>query len=100
MIRPRSRLSTESMWGPQVAWLYGIARNVIAGERRRAAQELRVAGRIGGRRLLDDDDIARLEERIDAESPGPAAYLALARLPEEERAVLELVPADHPAAAA
>jgi RNA polymerase sigma-70 factor (ECF subfamily) len=80
--------------GPQVAWLYGIARNVIAGERRRAAHELRAAGRIAGRRLLDDDDIARLEERIDAETPGRAAYLALARLPEEERAVLELVAID------
>jgi RNA polymerase sigma factor (sigma-70 family) len=80
--------------GPQVAWLYGIARNVIAGERRRVAHELRTAGRIAGRRLLDDDDIARLEERIDAESPGRAAYLALARLPEEERAVLELVALD------
>jgi RNA polymerase sigma-70 factor (ECF subfamily) len=80
--------------GSQVAWLYGIARNVIAGERRRAAHELRAAGRIAGRRLLDEDDIARLEERIDAETPGRAAYLALARLPEEERSVLELVAID------
>ena len=80
--------------GPQVAWLYGIARNVIGGERRRAAHELRAAGRIAGHRLLDDDDIARLEERIDAESPGRAACLALARLPEDQRAVLELVAID------
>jgi RNA polymerase sigma factor (sigma-70 family) len=80
--------------GPQVAWLFGIARNVIAGERRRAAHEQRAAGRIAGHRLLDEDDIARLEERIDAESPGRAAYLALARLSEEERAVLELVALD------
>jgi RNA polymerase sigma factor (sigma-70 family) len=80
--------------GTQVAWLYGIARNVIAGERRRAAHELRVASRIAGRRLLDDDDIARLEERIDAESPGRAACQALAGLPPDERAVLELVAID------
>lgn len=80
--------------GTQVAWLYGIARNVIAGERRRAAHELRVASRIAGRRLLDDDDIARLEERIDAESPGRAACQALAGLPADERAVLELVAID------
>jgi RNA polymerase sigma-70 factor (ECF subfamily) len=80
--------------GPQVAWLYGIARNVMAGERRRCAHEMRVAGRLAGHRHLDDDDIARLEERIDAESPGHAAYLALARLPEDERAVLELVAID------
>src|SRR6266496_5448669 len=51
--------------GSQLAWLYGIARNVIAAERRRAAQERRAAGRLAGRRLADSDDIARLEERID-----------------------------------
>ena len=82
-----------SFGGPRT-WLYGIARNVIAGERRRAAHELRVASRIAGRRLLDDDDIARLEERIDAESPGRAACRALAGLPPDERAVLELVAID------
>lgn len=80
--------------GPQRAWVFGIARNVIAGERRRAAHEKRAAGRIAGHRLLDTDDIARLEERIDAESPGRAACLALTRLPEQERTVLELVALD------
>ena len=80
--------------GTQVAWLYGIARNVIAGERRRAATELRAASRVAGRRLLDDDDIARLEERIDAESAGRAACRALAGLPPDERAVLEMVAVD------
>jgi RNA polymerase sigma factor (sigma-70 family) len=79
--------------GTPVAWLYGIARNVIAGERRRA-HERRAAGTMAGRRLLDEDDISRLEERIDAESPARAACLALARLPEDERAVLELVAID------
>src|SRR5262249_61618541 len=77
--------------GTPVAWLYGIARNVIAGERRRAAHELRTASPIAGRRLLDGDDIARLEERIDAESPGRAACQALAGLPPDERAGLEPV---------
>ena len=45
-------------------------------------------------RLTDDDDIARLEERIDTESAGRAACLALAGLPPDERAVLELVAVD------
>jgi hypothetical protein len=53
--------------GSPVAWLYGIARNVIAQERRRATYQRQVAGRIAGRRLLDSDDITRLEDRIDAE---------------------------------
>jgi RNA polymerase sigma factor (sigma-70 family) len=80
--------------GTQLGWLYGIARNVIAGERRRAAHELRTASRVAGRRLLDDDDIDRLEERIDAESAGRAACVALAGLPPDEQAVLELVAID------
>ncbi len=80
--------------GTQRAWLFGIARNVIAGEYRRAASELGKASRIAGRRLLADDDIARLEDRIDAESAARDLYLALARLPAAERAVLELVAVD------
>lgn len=80
--------------GSPAAWLYGIARHVIAADRRRAAHQLQAATRIAGRRLLDDDDIARLEERIDAERPGRAAWQALAGLPERERAVLELVAID------
>ncbi len=80
--------------GSQVAWLYGIARNVIAANRRRAAHERQAATRIAGRRLLDDDDIARLEERIDAERAGRAAWQALAALPHDERAVLELIAID------
>ena len=80
--------------GTQLAWLYGIARTVIAGARRRAAPDRGAACGGAGRRLTDDDDIARLEERIDTESAGRAACLALAGLPPDERAVLELVAVD------
>ncbi|MFJ5778909.1 RNA polymerase sigma factor [Streptomyces sp. NPDC093094] len=81
--------------GSETAWLYGIARNVVSAERRRVAQETRRDLRIRGRRLLDADDIARIEDRIDAESPGRRALAALARLPGGERAVLELVAVDQ-----
>ncbi len=81
--------------GSETAWLYGVARNVVSGERRRAAREAELAGRIAGRRLLEPDDIARLEDKLDAESPGRRALAALARLPEGERAVLELVAVDQ-----
>jgi RNA polymerase sigma-70 factor (ECF subfamily) len=80
--------------GTHRAWLYGIARNVVAGERRRAAIELRTERRIAGRRLLEDDDIARLEDRIDAEAEARRLFLTLAGLPPDERAVLELVDVD------
>lgn len=55
---------------PELGWLYGIAGNVVSADRRRTARELRATGRLGGRRLLDTDDIARLAERIDAASGG------------------------------
>jgi RNA polymerase sigma-70 factor (ECF subfamily) len=76
------------------AWLYGIARNVIAGQHRRAAGERKLAGRMAGHRVLDDDDIARLEERIDAQREARHLYRALDTLPPDERAVLELVAVD------
>jgi RNA polymerase sigma factor (sigma-70 family) len=80
--------------GSEVAWLYGIARNVLANDRRREALRLRAEKDSAGRRLLDDDDIARLEERIDAESAARRLRQALSRLPENERAVVELVAVD------
>ena len=80
--------------GEPVAWLFGIARNVVAGERRRQAKELRATTRIRGRELVDDDDLAALQERITSESTARALYLDMTRLPPGERAVLELVALD------
>ncbi|MEU8377684.1 sigma-70 family RNA polymerase sigma factor [Streptosporangium sp. NPDC048865] len=81
--------------GSEIGWLYGVAHNTLSAERRRAARELRLAGRISGRRLLDADDLSRLEERLDAERPARRAFAAMATLPESERAVLELVVVDQ-----
>jgi RNA polymerase sigma factor (sigma-70 family) len=80
--------------GTRVAWLYGVARNVLAADRRRQGRELDAATRFGGRRLLDEDDIARLEERIDAEVRAGELCIALEHLSEGERAVVELVSVD------
>jgi RNA polymerase sigma-70 factor (ECF subfamily) len=81
--------------GSERAWLFGIARNTVSAERRRAAREADLAGRVAGRRLLDGDDIARLEDKLAAERAGRRAMAALAGLPEGERAVLELVAVDQ-----
>jgi RNA polymerase sigma-70 factor (ECF subfamily) len=81
--------------GGERAWLYGIARNVVSSERRRIARETQRDLRISGRRLLEADDIARLEDKLDAESPGRRALAAMERLPEGERAVVELVAVDQ-----
>jgi len=49
---------------------------------------------VEGRRLLDPDDVARMQDRIDAEARSRELYSALAALPEGERAVFELVALD------
>ncbi|MFD9858132.1 RNA polymerase sigma factor [Streptomyces alboflavus] len=81
--------------GSEAAWLFGIGRNVVSAEYRRSARQAGLGARIAGRRLLDDDDIARLEEKLDAEQGGRRALELLADLPESERAVLELVAVDQ-----
>lgn len=80
--------------GEPAAWLFGIARNLVAGERRRSARELRAAAQIRGRELVNEDDLAALHERIDGESDARSLYEELTRLPAGERAVLELVALD------
>jgi RNA polymerase sigma factor (sigma-70 family) len=80
--------------GVPEAWLFGIARNVVAAEWRRAVRERRAHADLEGRRLLDDDDIARMQERIDAEARSRALHAALAGLSEPERAVFELTALD------
>jgi RNA polymerase sigma-70 factor (ECF subfamily) len=81
--------------GTPVAWLFGVARNVVANEHRRAARELRANARIEGRRLMDEDDLERMQQRIDAAAGARALFEAVAQLPDGERAVLELVALDE-----
>ncbi len=81
--------------GTETEWLYGVARNTLLADRRRAARERRLESRIAGRRLLEPDDVSRIEERIDAERPARHVRDAMARLPESEREVLELVAIDQ-----
>jgi RNA polymerase sigma-70 factor (ECF subfamily) len=80
--------------GEPAAWLFGIARHVVADEWRRNAKELRTATRVRGRELIAEDDLAALHERIDGESSARRLYQELNGLPAGERAVLELVAVD------
>lgn len=80
--------------GRPIAWLYGIARNVVSGEARRRGRHARAVRRISGRRLLDADSVARIEDRLDAERQARALYEGLAALPARDRALLELVAID------
>lgn len=80
--------------GPASAWLYGIARNVVAGHYRSSGRAAKAAARLNAREWLDDDAIERLAGRIDAESGSRELFLLLADLPESQRSVVELVAVD------
>ena len=80
--------------GTPVAWLLGIARNVVAGEQRRTARDLRAASRVRGRELVDEYDVAASHRRIDAEAAARSLWREIAELSPAERAVLELVAVD------
>ncbi|WP_248964513.1 RNA polymerase sigma factor [Sphaerisporangium perillae] len=85
----------RSSRGGEIGWLYGVARNVVSAHHRRAAREVRATSHMAGRRMMDDNDLVRMEERIDAERQMRRALEAMGNLPEGERAVLELVAIDQ-----
>jgi RNA polymerase sigma factor (sigma-70 family) len=85
--RPRS--------GTPKAWLYGIARALVANDGRRRGRERAREERFRGSVLLDEEDSARMDARIDAAAQSRHLYAAMERLPEAERAVLELVAIDE-----
>jgi len=81
--------------GTPKAWLYGIARVLVAEDRRRQGRERARQERFRGSALLEADDSARIDARIDAEAQSRRLYAAMERIPEAERAVLELVALDE-----
>ena len=80
--------------GAPIAWLYGIARNVVAARLRQRSRDLQTVSKVSGQRLLDADAIARLEEQIDAERRCRRLYDALGALPVRDRALIEMVSVD------
>jgi RNA polymerase sigma factor (sigma-70 family) len=81
--------------GTPRAWLLGIARILVAGDRRRMDRRRTGEERLRGSTLLDQDDAARWDARIDAASRSRELYQAMDRLPDGERAILELVALDE-----
>lgn len=80
--------------GTPKAWLYGIARTLVANDRRRRGRERAREERFRGSALLDEEDAARMDARIDAAAQSRRLYAAMDRLSEDERAVMELVAID------
>jgi RNA polymerase sigma-70 factor (ECF subfamily) len=81
--------------GTPKAWLYGIARTLVANDRRRRGRERAGEEWLRGSALLDTEDGARIDARIDAAAQSRHLYAAMDSLPEAERAVLELVAIDE-----
>jgi RNA polymerase sigma factor (sigma-70 family) len=80
--------------GTPIAWLYGISRNVIRAHFQGSARELQAVARISGRRLLDDQDVNAIEERIDADRAVRQMAAAHTALSDPLREVLDLVALD------
>jgi RNA polymerase sigma factor (sigma-70 family) len=81
--------------GTPKAWLYGIARVLVANDRRQRGRERAREQKFRGGALLDEEDAARIDARIDAASQSRRLYAAMDCLPEAERAILELVAIDE-----
>jgi RNA polymerase sigma factor (sigma-70 family) len=79
--------------GEPGAWLLGITARLIANTTRRKARESAALARVAGRRLIDQSDIERLEERIDADRTSQAVLAALDQLRPRAREALLLVSA-------
>lgn len=80
--------------GTPRAWLFGIARNVLAMHVRRTVREAHAVARLQSRRVLAPDAIQRITERIDAERAARDLLAGLGDLEEGQRAVVELVAVD------
>ena len=77
--------------GTARAWLFGIAGHVYAAHCAAYSHQQDKLERLGGRRDLDPDQVDELLERIDAERAARGLLAELARLPERDRAVIDLV---------
>jgi RNA polymerase sigma factor (sigma-70 family) len=86
------RYRTDS--GTPSAWLYGVARHVVARHHRSAGRAARATARFRSQLWLDDDATECLAARIDAERDARALFESLASLSERQRAVVELVAVD------
>jgi RNA polymerase sigma-70 factor (ECF subfamily) len=77
--------------GTARAWLFGIARHVYARHCERTANGYQALAALAGHRELEDDEVEELAARIDDQQTGRALLQRLNRLPELDRAAIELV---------
>src|SRR6478672_7575223 len=63
--------------GTPKSWLYGIARVLVANDRRRRVRERAGEERLRGSALLDEEEAARIDARIDAAARSRRLYEAM-----------------------
>ncbi len=83
--------SFDPQRGTGRAWLFGIAVHVFASHCAEAAGGRAAVARLAARRPLQADETEELTARIDAEREGRELIERCERLPEGERAAVELV---------
>jgi RNA polymerase sigma-70 factor (ECF subfamily) len=76
-------------------WLFGIARRVIANDARTRGRERSREEQFIGAIAIDEGDAARMDARLDAAAQSRRLYAAMEKVPEGERAILELVAIDE-----
>ena len=74
--------------GDPAAWLFGIAANLAANQRRRAVRQRLATARLDARALLNPDDVDALLTRMEAVEGAAKARRALDTLPERQRRIL------------
>lgn len=77
--------------GAPAPWLYGIAGNLIASDRRRRASESRAVNRLGGQQVPPADEFGRIDERMDARARAGPIVAVLRGLPTAERELVHLL---------
>lgn len=88
-IRSGGRFDPER--GSAAGWLYGIAANLIAAQRRRGAAESRAIARFGGRATPVADLYGDADDRVDAQREARSAAAILDALPPAERELIDLI---------
>jgi RNA polymerase sigma-70 factor (ECF subfamily) len=84
-------VSFDPRKGTARAWVFGIAGHVYAAHCAAYSQQQSKLQRLANRRDLDPDQVEELLERIDAQRAGRGLLSELAKLPEQDRAVIDLV---------
>jgi RNA polymerase sigma factor (sigma-70 family) len=87
----RSSHTFDPRRGTALRWLYGVASRQLANGARERARRVRAELRLAGQRLIEPDDLERIERQIDASAMARQLHRAMAALPPGEREVVELV---------